>query len=185
MLLMSRTHRSLITAVLVIMMPGLANAATWAQYWQNLDHAAYVQVGNGPVLVYDFFDPNCAYCLTPYKMEQSYIQSGKLTVRYIPVGFLTGSSFGKAAAILQARNPQWALAVDMRGIAESGKGGIAPLMPTSATRYGLQRNQALLEQSGVDIVPDLVFRLPDGHVGMIKGVFPGYAMESIAAGRMP
>ena len=182
---MSRRHSSLVTAVLVVMMPVLTNAATWAQYWRSLAHASYVQIGHGPVLVYDFFDPNCAYCLTSYKMEQSYIQSGKLTVRYIPVGFLTGSSFGKAAAIIQARNPRRALAMDMRGIEESGTGGIVPAMPTTAMRYGLQHNQALLEQAGVDIVPDLVFRLPDGHVGMIKGVFPGYAMESIAAGRMP
>ena len=180
-----RWRKALIASITLGVVPIAAFGSSWTQYWRTLDHAAYVQVGHGPVLVYDFFDPNCAYCLTPYKMEQSYIQSGKLTVRYIPVGFLTGSSFGKAAAILQARNPQWALAVDMRGIAESGTGGIAPAMPTPAARHGLQFNQALLERAGVDIVPDLVFRLPDGHVGMIKGVFPGYAMESIAAGRMP
>ncbi|MFA7657790.1 hypothetical protein [Acidithiobacillus thiooxidans] len=40
-------------------------------------------------------------------------------------------------------------------------------------------------QTGNDNVPDLVFRLPDGHVGMIRGLFPVSALDAIVAGQMP
>ncbi|MBU2766902.1 thioredoxin fold domain-containing protein [Acidithiobacillus ferrivorans] len=136
-------------------------------------------------MVYDFFDPNCYYCPAPYKMEQQFIQEGKLTVRYVPVGFLTPSSLGKSAAILEAPNPPVALAVDMEGVVQNGTGGVLAIDPDAVARAGLAVQPLDAHRTGVDIVPDLVFRLPDGHVGMIKGVFPDSVLRDIVHGRMP
>ena len=178
-------YKALSASLMLGFVPLAAHGASWVQYWRQLDHSAYVQVGHGPVVVYDFFDPNCSYCPAPYKLEQQFIQEGKLTVRYVPVGFLTPSSLGKSAAILEAPNPPTALAVDMEGVVQNGTGGVRAIDPDAAARVGLQYNRSMLIETGVDIVPDLVFRLPDGHVGMIKGVFPDSVLRDIVRGRMP
>jgi thiol:disulfide interchange protein DsbG len=73
----------------------------------------------------------------------------------------------------------------MKGVVQNGTGGVRAIDPDAAARAGLQYNRSMLIETGVDIVPDLVFRLPDGHVGMIKGVFPDSVLRDIVHGRMP
>ena len=157
----------------------------WDHYWKTLATSTNIQVGHGSVLVYDFFDPNCPYCAEAFQRELPFIQSGKLTVRYIPVAILTPSSLGKAAAILEAQKSAQALAVDFRGVLQNGSGGIHGIIPSAPVRAGIESNLQLLLQTGNDVVPDLIFRLPDGHVGMIRGLFPVSALQAIVQGRMP
>lgn len=163
----------------------------WHQYWKTLATSTNIQVGHGPVLVYDFFDPNCPYCAEAFRREIPFIQSGKLTVRYIPVAILTPSSLGKAAAILESPKPAQALATDLQGVMRDGSSGIRGITPSATVRAGIERNLQILLQTGNDIVPDLIFRLPDGHgladghVGMIRGLLPASALQSIVQGRMP
>ena len=114
-----------------------------------------------------------------------FIQSGKHTVRYIPVAILTPSSLGKAAAILEAQKPAQALAVDFCGVLQNGSGGIHGITPSAPVRAGIERNLRFLLQTGNDVVPDLIFRLPDGHVSTIRGLFPVSALQAIVQGRMP
>lgn len=137
------------------------------------------------MVVYDFFDPNCPYCAEAFQRELPFIQSGKLTVRYIPVAILTPSSLGKAAAILESQKPAQALAMDFRGVLQNGSGGIRSISPSAPVRASFERNLQFLLQTGNDVVPDLVFRLPDGHVTMIRGLFPASALQSIVQGQMP
>lgn len=178
--------KAVIFGVLLALFPALAFAAGgWDRFWQELSSSTYIQVGSGKEVVYEFFDPNCPYCGQAMETEAPFISSGKLTVRYIPVPALEASSMGKAAAILESQNPQAALVEDLRGALHTGAGGIAGVMPTQAVRASLERNLGLLRQTGMDIVPDLVFRLPDGHVGLIKGIFPDFALTRIIQGREP
>jgi hypothetical protein len=67
-------YKALSASLMLGFVPLAAHGASWVQYWRQLDHSAYVQVGHGPVVVYDFFDPNCSYCPVPYKLEQQFIQ---------------------------------------------------------------------------------------------------------------
>lgn len=157
----------------------------WHQYWKNLGTSTYIQIGSGKTVVYDFFDPNCAYCAEAFKRELPAIQAGQLSVRYVPVAILTASSLGKAAAILESHAPAHALALDFQGVMQNGSGGVRAVTPSDQARAGIARNLRLLLQTGNDIVPDLVFRLPNGHVGMIRGLFPVSALDSIIAGQMP
>lgn len=157
----------------------------WHRYWRELATSTFVQVGTGKTTVYDFFDPNCPYCAQSFETELPFVQSGKLTVRFIPVGALTPSSFGKAAAILESKDPAQALDTDLIGVLRYDTGGIEGVQPTPAVRRALDRNLALLQQTGADLVPDLVFRLPDGHVGLIRGAFPKMALDRLIRGQMP
>lgn len=180
-----RTHKAFLVALGVLLAPLAAEASSWPQFWESLSHSDYIQSGHSGPVVYDFFDPNCIYCAESYKSELTSTQTGKLTVRYIPVGFLTPSSFGKAAAIMEAKDPVEALAMDMAGEVNGDTGGIAGIEPRPSVRDAIERNESLLRETGVDIVPDLVFRLPDGHVGMVRGVFPPFVLRDISLGRMP
>lgn len=168
------------------LIPAVAFASGgWHQYWRELGSSTYIQVGTGKTVVYDFFDPNCPYCAESFQTEAKFINAGKLTVRFIPVGTLTPSSFGKAAAILESRDPAQALSVDFSGVLRDDTGGIDGVSATPAVRQGLDRNLALLQQTGAGLVPDLVFRLPDGHVGLIRGAFPEVALSRLVDGQMP
>lgn len=106
-------------------------------------------------------------------------------MRYIPVAILTPSSLGKAAAILEAQKPAQALAVDFCGVLQNGSGGIHGITPSAPVRAGIERNLRFLLQTGNDVVPDLIFRFPNGHVGTIHGLFPVSALQAIVQGRMP
>lgn len=168
------------------MIPAISFAAGgWHQYWRELASSTFVQVGTGKTVVYDFFDPNCPYCAESFETEAKFINSGTLTVRFIPVGTLTPSSFGKAAAILESREPAQALAADFAGVLRDDTGGIEGVQPAPQVRRDLDRNLALLQQTGAGLVPDLVFRLPDGHVGLIRGSFPEVALVRLVHGQLP
>jgi len=184
---MRKTLRRLVVAALCSLAASNACASGgWHRFWGQLDHSAYIQLGNSKTVVYDFFDPKCPYCLDAFVKEMPFVNSGRIAVRFVPVGFLTPSSFGKAAFLLESPNPQAALFSDMRGVSRDDSGGVPALSsPSPGIRAALQHNQELLEQTGSDLVPDLVFRLPDGHVGMIRGDFPPYALQAISRGEMP
>jgi hypothetical protein len=65
--------------------------------------ATWIAEGNGPRLVYIFFDPNCPFCHKLYQEARPWVGRDGLQLRWIPVGILMPSSAGKAAAILEAK----------------------------------------------------------------------------------
>jgi hypothetical protein len=67
---------------------------------------AWIAQGQGRRVVYVIFDPNCAYCPLLYKNLQPLIAPYDLQLRWIPVAILDATSLGKAAAIMQAKEPQ-------------------------------------------------------------------------------
>ncbi len=179
-----RTTRSLL--FLALLAPASALAAPTPSLWGLLAKTDYIQVGTGGPIAYDFFDPNCPYCAITYKLEQPYLRTGELRIRYVPVGFITRSSLPKAAAILTAKNPAQALAENFQPMPKSDRGAIPPLPRVSLRlKFALLANQSILERVGLSIVPDLFYRTKQGKVEIIRGIFPGYILQDVADSQVP
>lgn len=134
-------------------------AATAAQIWQRLNHARWFTQGSGPHIIYLLFDPNCPYCHLLINELQALLKPDALTIRYVPVGFLEPSSMGKAAAILEAKNPLQALWENEKGFTEKGHdGAIQEILPSAATEKALKNNLSILEATGQKTVPTMLYR---------------------------
>ncbi len=178
-----RLTKTFARALFVVLFSGSALAATQPglSLWAALHHTATITVGHGGRNVYEFFDPNCTYCRVAFVKEQPFINKGLLTVHYVPLGFLTSTSAGKSAAILQAKNPASALRQDFMAMHPNGSGDITPLLnPKSSTIAAIHQNTALLERTGISIVPDLVFRDREGSVVIVRGIFTTTFLQHLA-----
>ncbi len=149
--------------------------------WGFLRHTASIRQGVGPARLYVFFDPNCPYCHRLYEALQPLIRRTGLAVRWVPVGILALSSYGKAAALLEATDPAATLARMEQGF-RNGRGALRPARATARVAHGLLYNVRLFEASGAQGVPFLVFRTPAGNVRTVEGDPPGAALARIVAG---
>ncbi|MBN6739406.1 thioredoxin fold domain-containing protein [Acidithiobacillus sp. MC6.1] len=163
-------------ALLLFLVPPLVAAAPngavqdAAPLLQRLDHAHWIAQGHGPHVLYVIFDPNCPYCHVLYDELQPRIQPDQLTVRYVPVGYLAPSSFGKAAAILEAKNPLAAIQKNETGFnVTSHDGAIPEILPNTASTNALHSNMGILKATGQKIVPTLIYTRRDNTVKIIKG----------------
>ncbi|MHB8314329.1 MAG: thioredoxin fold domain-containing protein [Acidithiobacillus ferrivorans] len=163
-------------ALLLFLVPPLVAAAPngtvrdAAPLLQRLDHAHWIAQGHGPHVLYVIFDPNCPYCHVLYDELQPRIHPDQLTVRYVPVGYLAPSSFGKAAAILEAKNPLAALQKNEKGFnVTSHDGAIPEILPNTASTNALHSNMGILKATGQKIVPTLIYTRRDNTVKIIKG----------------
>lgn len=136
----------------------------------DIDQATWVSEGHGPHVVYIFFDPNCPYCHKLYEEIRPWVKEGKLQLRWIPVGILTTTSEGKAASILQAKDPLAAFYQNENHYRRGG--GIEEGLATTAVQNKLQANANLLARTGFGAVPTLVFRADDGEAVMVPGAPP-------------
>lgn len=128
--------------------------------------------GTGTLIVYVYFDPNCIYCHELYDRLQPYLRSGKLSVTWIPVGFLKRSSVGKAEAILAAPDPVRALAQNERLFDRAREeGAIAPAVnPATAVAAAVYFNTRLLARSGELATPTLVLAEKGQGIRVIPGM---------------
>ncbi|WP_414040280.1 thiol:disulfide interchange protein [Acidithiobacillus sp. M4-SHS-6] len=149
-------------------------------YWQALAHTRYIQEGSKGPIIYDFYDPNCPYCHEIYIWLQNPIDSRKIRVRFITVGFLTPSSAGKAAAILAAPSPLAAMKLNENKFSTQNgpEGGIKPASAAlqKKMRSALDFNASLLINKEAEVlgipgasVPFLVFR-KDGKTHYVAGL---------------
>ncbi len=127
-----------------------------------LQHSTYVTLGNpsSKHVIYAFEDPNCIFChLTDIEL-QPYVKAG-LQVRVVVVGFLKKSSAGKAAAILEAKNPAAAWEANEAGFNEAAEEGAAtPLAhPSARTISALQANMQLMQKFGFNGTPGIVYQV--------------------------
>ncbi len=146
--------------------------------WNFLRRTAAIRQGAGHARLYVFFDPNCPYCHDLYETLQPLIGREGLAVRWVPVGILALSSYGKAAALLEAADPAAALARMERGFRD-GRGAVRPARATARVARGLLYNVRLFEASGAEGVPFLVFRTPGGQVRTVEGDPPYAALARI------
>lgn len=163
---------SLAATALLMSLFSAASSAANPPLWQKLGKATYVTEGakQPQHLFYVITDANCPYCNELWRELQLFYGQG-LQVRYVMVGILSDSSPGKAAAILEAKDPSAALDQDE---AQYGKltddlgGGIVPLAnPKPKTLAALKSNEKLMRDLGVQGTPALIY--VDSH-GMLQTI---------------
>ena len=136
----------------------------------DIHQATWISEGSGPGVIYIFFDPNCPYCHQLYLHTRDWIKEGKAQLRWIPVGILTTTSPGRAAALLGADNPLQAF-YDNEDHYSHG-GGIDEDISTPEIDAKLKANEALLARTRAGAVPLMLFRLKDGEPFLIEGSPP-------------
>jgi len=124
--------------------------------------------GKATSVLYVFFDANCWYCHLTWKAVQGYERAG-LQVRWVPVAYQKDSSYGRAAAILSARDAVAAFRRNETGYrAASYDGGIAPARVSAELRKTLDANTALMKRFGVPATPGIVWREGDKTRGKVR-----------------
>jgi len=149
---------------------------------RDIDQATWIRDGQSKRVMYVFFDPNCPYCRKVHDNLRVQVEFGEVELRWIPVGILMTTSLGKAAALLEAKDPTAALQLnEQRFTTESGGfGGISEEpAPRPDTLARLDRNLALLRRSGRNAVPSLLFRDRFGKANFIVGAPQQAALEVI------
>ncbi len=138
-------------------------------------------------IVYAFLDPNCPYCWEFWQAARKFYDKG-VQVRYLMVAILGGSSVGKAAAILAAKNPQQALDENERGFAHHSD-AIKPLATIpDAVHKELADNTALMQRFGFDGTPGLVWLTYAGEIKTSNGLPPDEELAHVfgtAKGKTP
>ena len=152
-------------------------AAVAEQMLAGIDQATWVEEGKSPHVVYIFFDPNCPYCHRVYLQTRDWIKHNAMELRWIPVGVLTATSPGKAAAILDAKDPLQAFYYSENHY--SGGGAISENLGTDETDKALKINTDLLQLAGYGAVPTLLFRARDGKAILIQGAPPANKLKLI------
>ncbi len=148
----------------------------------NIQQTTWIRDGKSAHVMYVFFDPNCPYCHKVFEMLRPPVQRGEVELRWVVVGKLMVTSTGKAAALLEAKDPTEALYRNERGFSqETGSfGGIEEEpAPREETLRQLNANLALLNRSGFDAVPALLFRTKDGKADIIRGAPPAAFLEKL------
>ena len=142
--------------------------------------ATWIAQGQGRRVVYVFFDPNCAYCPLLHKSLHPLIAPYDLQLRWIPVAILDATSLGKAAAIMQAKDPKAALDYNEAHYnMGTHSGSISEEIPSAATEADLHANEALLNQVGIPVVPTMLFRAKSGEAMVIQGALSPVALRKV------
>jgi thiol:disulfide interchange protein DsbG len=148
----------------------------------DIGQASWVRDGQSTHVIYVFFDPNCPFCHKVYVDLRPQVERGEVELRWIPIAVLMTTSLGKAASILEAKDPTAAFHKNERGFSrDTGTfGGIEEEpVPHDDTLKRLDRNLALLRRSGADSVPALLFRTRDGKTHFIVGAPPQPVLTQI------
>lgn len=126
-----------------------------------LDRAASPETGSfvqgkaGPVIT-AIVDLNCSHCNTFFTNSQSFINSGKLRVRYVLAGFLSATSAPKAAAVLGAKDKVAAMKKAEADYAKNGTKGPAPKFEPKFEAIA-KANTELLMATGEPATPYLFY----------------------------
>lgn len=177
-------------AALLASLASVASLAADPQLWQRLGQAAYVAEGatHPQHLFYVVTDANCPYCNELWQKLRPFYSQG-LQVRYVMVGILADSSTGKAAAILEARDPVAMLDRDEAGygkLPDDLGGGIRPLAhPKPHTLALLKSNERLMYDLGGQGTPMLIYRDSKGEMHVIQSVPPEAALPEIVRDAAP
>jgi len=148
----------------------------------DIQQATWIRDGKSTHVMYVFFDPNCPYCRRVYESLRPQVEFGEVELRWIPVGILMTTSLGKAAAMLEDKDPVAALhRNEERFSTETGGfGGIEEEpVPRADTLKRLERNLALLQRSGRDAVPSLLYRDKRGQAHFVVGSRPTEVLEKM------
>ena len=141
-----------------------------ARLYAGLARTQWIPFGHGSRIVYEVFDPNCPYCHLLFNELRPLIGPVKLTVRAVPVGYLSSTSMAKAATILMAKHPR---RVVLRGEAHYSlhHGMAVPLrIPGKRVRGILRHNLRLVSAAvGYEMVPILAYKASSGEERFVVG----------------
>jgi len=90
------------------------------------------------------------------------VDSGRITVRWIPLAILSRSSYGLAQSMYDARSVA-------NAVMAVAAGRLLPRPETAQVRSRLERNLAVARQTGITAVPILVYR-GQGRIVVTSGV---------------
>lgn len=147
--------------------------------WDSLEAAAWVGDGRPDAerIVYVFTDANCPFCNQLWASARPWVEAGKVQLRHVMVGVIRADSAAKAAAILEADDPEAALAYNE---ANHGEGGIAPLAAISGeSRSRLDSNVELMRRLGFGGTPGLIAKNEDGSLAFQSGAPRGAVLEKL------
>lgn len=133
----------------------------------------WVQEGkdSAPHKMYIMIEPNCSACHMMYKDVAPLIASGQLAVRWILVSFMKKESDGMNAAIMTAKNPGAAIAMDEKNFnMQTETGGIQPLPTVSDDiKAKLKQNMSFMMNNGFIGTPGLIFKTTNGQYQVVRG----------------
>ncbi|EDW6066290.1 thiol:disulfide interchange protein DsbG [Salmonella enterica subsp. enterica serovar Oslo] len=140
------------------------------EMWQKLGKSLWIQDGkdNAPQKVYVFFDPYCPYCTEFWQQARPWVNSGKVQLRFVPVGILRSDSSLKAAAIMMSADPvktfhayessHWKIQLDK-----------PDHIPSDITN-ALQANLQLMEKLGSNATPAIYYLSSEGRLQQQMGL---------------
>ena len=136
---------------------------------------------DAPHKAYILIEPNCIACHDLYQDIHSYIDEGKLAVRWIPVAFRKADSTGKAAAIMTSDNPGKALAKNEEGFdKKSESGGIKPMDDVPANiKKQIESNKHFMMNNGIHVTPVMMYQDSSGKAHVKRGSPGKKALKNI------
>jgi len=123
--------------------------------------------------IYVFTDPNCPYCAKFFEMSRSYVKAGKVRIHWVPVGFLSPTSKGIAAAIIQG-------GIEVMAEAKRAeKGQSKPsIKPSRDVARALAMHQKYMDEAGIGGTPGFVYKV-NGEWKSQSGVPPKAKFEEM------
>lgn len=135
---------------------------------------------SAPHQLYMIAEPNCSICHMLYEKLQPFVNSGKLSIRWVMVAFIREDSAGKVAAIWSAQDPVKALEQDEKSFNMAKESGGIKAVAANKIRLeqmmALKGNMIFFQNSGLTGTPALIYRDKKGESHIVSG-FPRGNME--------
>jgi len=147
--------------------------------WTELGNASWIAEGASKPkrIVYVFTDTECPYCHKLWLATQPLLAGGGVQVRHIIVAVIAPQSLNRAAAILDAPDPQAALRQHENTF---GHSTVQPLASVSAaTGKRIAANIALMEKLGIQGTPATVYKDASGKIRIAAGMLPDARLKTI------
>ncbi|MDX1655252.1 MAG: thiol:disulfide interchange protein DsbG [Candidatus Competibacteraceae bacterium] len=144
-------------------------APDYSAAWEQMEQSHYVAEGDDDPesVVYVFADPYCPFCHAFWKASLPY-QAAGLQVRWLLVSYLRPDGEAKAAAIMEADDPEAALKAHEEAFRS---GGIDPLEnPDPETLAAIRANGQLMSQLGISGTPAVFYQDQQGEVKAVVGM---------------
>ncbi|WP_298139317.1 hypothetical protein [Acidiferrobacter sp.] len=180
---------TLLTVVASASAQDLAWQRSGTLLYQHLGRLHWLAAGHGRKVLYDFIDPNSRPNHVLFERLAPLIRRDDLTIRQIVVAYLTRTSAGKAAAILQSPQPLQVLDEGEARFMRKTGAGITPVPVQPQTQYILHQNfQALTAVEGnpwMRFAPILIYRAKSGRVRVFQRRLTNQRLLSILASVAP
>ena len=137
---------------------------------------------DAPHQIYVVGEPNCSICHKLYADLEPFVKKGDLSIRWIMTAFLRPDSVGKAAAILQSKDPAVMLSQDEDHFNMKTEEGSLTALPadkiTDATKDALKANMEFMAKNGIRGTPAMFYMDTEGQAKRIDG-YPQEKLETL------